>query len=82
MTDNYLEKITEIYAFVSTGKEGEGVIGKTVTIPGGYEVFMPFVCADLQRVEALKPHALQIKEMSGRDVKLVKFTNRIEIEDI
>lgn len=80
MTMNYLEKITELYAFVSVDKHGEGVIGQTVWMEGD-RVFMPFVCADKARVESLKPMAIEIAKKNGIHVRLIKLTNREELED-
>lgn len=79
---NYLEKITEIWAFVSSEEHGEGIIGETVNMPMIGKTFMPFVCADKARMESLKPHAQRIAKESGKKIKLVKFTLREEIEEI
>ena len=50
-------RITELYAFVSKDDKGhEGIIG--MTLPNG--VFMPFIGADVDRVEMLKPLADKI----------------------
>ena len=81
MSINYLEKITEIYCFVSVDEGGEGVIGQQVDMPNG-KTFMPFVCADKARMESLKPLAKQISEKTGQKIKLIRLTNREEIEDI
>ncbi len=81
MSINYLEKITEIYCFVSVDEGGEGVIGQQVDMPNG-TTFMPFVCADKARMESLKPLAKNIAERTGKKIKLIKLTNREELEDI
>jgi hypothetical protein len=78
---NYLEKITEMYAFVSVDEGGEGVVGMTMPV-NGRETFMPFVCADKQRMEALKPIAKKIAQESGKTIKLIKLTNRKDIETL
>lgn len=82
MSINYLEKITELYAFVSVDEGGEGVIGMTIDMPDGRETFMPFVCADKARMESLKPFAIGIAKSSNKTVKLIKLTNREELEII
>lgn len=76
---NYLEKITEMYAFVSVDEGGEGVVGMTMPV-NGRETFMPFVCADKKRMEQLKPIATDISKKSGKTIKLIKLTNRKDIE--
>lgn len=81
MSINYLEKITELYAFVSVDEGGEGVIGQTIPM-GGREVFMPFVCADKARMESLKPLAKQISEHTGKKIRLIKMSKRTVIEEI
>ena len=78
---NYLEKITEIYAFVSVGKNGEGIVGMTMPVEGR-ETFMPFICADKKRMEQLKPIAKKIAGEYGKTIKLIKLTNRKDIETL
>ena len=80
MSTNYLEIITEIFAFVSSDEGGEGVIGMTFNIMGR-ETFMPFVCADKDRMEVLIPYAKKIAQDSGKKVRLIKFTKREELEE-
>lgn len=75
MSVNYLDKITELYAFVSKDEGGEGLIGMIIN-----GTFIPFVCADKKRIESLKPHAKNIAKESGKKVKLIKLTCREEIE--
>ena len=78
--ENYLEQITEIYAFVSKDKNGEGLISMNMPLPDGHEMMMPFVCSDKARMESLKPFAIQIGKATGKTVKLIKLTNREELE--
>ncbi len=78
---NYLEKITEVYCFVSSDENGEGIIAQTMDSPMG-RIQMPFVCADKDRMESLKPFAIQATKQSGVKIKIIKLTNREEIEDI
>ena len=81
MSINYLEKITELYCFVSVDEGGEGIVGQLMDLPSGRS-FMPFVCADIERMESLKPFAKAIARATGQKIKLIKLTNREEIEDI
>ena len=48
-------------------------------IPG---CWVPLVATDWDRVQSLKPLASQIAKAAGRPLKLVKFRERIEVEDI
>lgn len=81
MSINYLEKITEMYAFISVDEGGEGVVGMTLPV-NGRDTFMPFVCADKARMESLKHIAKKIAKESGKTIKLIKLTNRKDIEKL
>lgn len=80
MSINYIQKIQELYAFVSVDEGGEGVIGQTCVVAGKL-TFMPFVCADKERMEILKPVAKHIAEEMGRKVRLIKLSGREELEE-
>ncbi len=80
MTINYLEKITELWAFVSVDEGGEGIVGMSMTIDG-QETFMPFVCYDKERMESLKPLAIVMGKKSNKKIKLIKLSVREEIEE-
>lgn len=72
-------KIKEIHAFIATEDDGtEGVIGQLM--PDG--VFMPFVCADSERVKQLRPFAKNIAKISKKTVKLIRFSVREDLEAI
>lgn len=78
---NYLEQIKELYAFVSVDEGGEGVIGQVMQNPGQPPIFMPFVCADKDRMESLKPLAKNIAKEQGIKVRLIKLTQRDVIDE-
>lgn len=68
--------INQITAFISVDDKGdEGVIGQKL---GG--TWMPFVCADEERVKSLLPIAKQLKK-SGVNFRIVKFTSREDVTD-
>lgn len=73
---NYLEKITEVYVFVSMDKDGEGIISRSFG-----DLMLPFVCADKERMEQLKPIAKNMARQTGKKIKLIKLTHREEIEE-
>lgn len=81
MPRNYLEKITELYVFVSIDEGGEGMISRSFEIEG-QTIMMPFVCADKARMESLKPLALEMGAMGNRTIRLIKLTDRQELEII
>jgi hypothetical protein len=68
--------ISEMYAFISTDDEGEGVMA--FLAQNG--TWMPMVGADMTRVEQLKPIAINMGKAQGRKVKLIKFSQREELE--
>lgn len=71
MTINYLETITELYAFVSSDEGGEGVIGQTVTLDGN-ETFMPFVCAakaQAEKEKAIEQAKEEVKRKGAEELK-------------
>jgi hypothetical protein len=70
-----MPKITELFAFVCEESPGdEGVMGATMNIPGVGPSFTPLVGADMKRIESLRPIAEQIKAMSGKEYKILRFT--------
>lgn len=65
-------KIKEYYAYIATDENGnEGLPAADI---GG--IRCPLVGADMLRMEQLKPYAKDVAEITGRGVKLVKFSKR------
>ena len=71
-------KIEEIFAYVGVDDDGNESVAE-LQIPG---CWVPLVATDWDRVQSLKPLASQIAKAAGRPMKLVKFRERIEVEDI
>jgi hypothetical protein len=70
-------QITEMYAFVAVDRDGdEGIIG--MRAPDGS--WMPLVGADKARVESLRSIAREIARASHREVRLLRFSVREELE--
>jgi hypothetical protein len=67
-------KITEMFAFVAFDDTGEGVVG--MLTPQGW---VPMVGADMARIESIRGIARQIAKDSGKEVRLLRFTNRIDM---
>lgn len=74
-----IKHIDEMYAFVQTDPKDqtEGVIGFHTT-----DGWLPMVGADTARVEYLRPVAQEIATAMGREVRIIRFTVREEIEVI
>jgi hypothetical protein len=77
---NELRRIDELFVFISSDENGEGVIGQTVKIMD-QTVFMPFVCADKERMESIKPAAQKIAKEGGKKIKLIRLSVREEIDE-
>lgn len=77
---NELNRIDEVFVFISSDSTGEGIVGQTIRVMG-QNVFMPFVCADQARVKSLKPLAKKIAEETGKTIKLIRLLVREEIEE-
>lgn len=67
-------RIDELYAFVASDEEGEGLTA-FLTDSG----WMPMVAADRTRVDSLWAQAKRIARESGRKITLCRFTVREEI---
>lgn len=71
-------RIESMYAFVTVDPDDdtEGIIG--FSSPDGQ--WLPMVGADMERVEQLRPIATSIARQTGREVRVVHFTERVEVE--
>jgi len=74
-----LPKIDVLFAFISVneGLEDEGVVAALVG-----DTWMPLVGADMDRVESLKPLAVEVARVTGKRIVLAKFGNREDLEEI
>ena len=66
-----MPRVTEMFAFVcaDSGPDDEGILA--MTLPGLGTT--PMVGADLDRVEALRPHADAIARTTGRPYRILRF---------
>lgn len=70
--------ITELFAFIALHDDGdEGVIAAPIG-----DAQMPLIAADRERMEALRPMAQAIANMSGLPIKLIRMHERTEEEVI
>jgi len=72
-------KITEMFAFIieDAGPGDEGVVAFS-----DRGIMMPMVGADTQRAQSLKPMARLLSRKFGKPIKLIHFTERVEVETI
>ncbi len=64
-------RICEIFCFVGEDSEGEGLIGELIG-----DTWVPFVCADFERVKCLRPRAESIAKTTGKTIKIIRFRDR------
>lgn len=71
-------RIKSLHAFLAIhDDDDEGVIG--VLTPSGW---MPAVAADQERLEEMRPQVERAVRATGMKVKLVRFDQRTDLEDI
>ena len=67
--------IDELWAWVSTDVEGEGVLAAPIPRLGNL-LTVPMVGADMERMRSLEPIARQMANAFGVGVSLVRFSYR------
>lgn len=75
-----MSRIEQIFAFVceENGPDNEGIVGHSM---GSY--MMPLVSGDKQLVDrTLKPLAQKVAALTGKKIKLIRFSVREELETI
>jgi hypothetical protein len=72
-------KIESLWAYISEDEKGEGLCGFQDPNTGQW---MPMICADEARLKALRPFAHQIAVVTKKKIKVVKFTQREDIDAI
>lgn len=71
-------KIKTIHAFIAEDQDGtEGIVGTRI----GSD-WLPFVCADEARIASFRPLAEQIAKGTNKQIKLIKFSVREDLEVI
>jgi len=74
---NEMPRIDFLWAFLSVDETGEGILAAPLMGPGS---LMPLVAGDQKRLDLITPIAKEIARDSGRNVRLVKFSQREVIE--
>lgn len=75
-----MPKITEIYAYIAqdNGPDDEGIAAHNAPGMG----WMPMIGADKERIESLEGWAKAVKDITGRPVRLVRFTLAEEMGEV
>lgn len=74
MSEKSDQKIEEMFAFVAVDDGIEGIVG--INTPSGWA---PLVGADMKRVDSLIPLAREIAKKSGKEIRLLKFSEREDL---
>jgi hypothetical protein len=72
-------RIDEVWLFVSIDETGEGVCAAQLMGAGS---LIPLIAADEERLKAMMPVARRIAKESGKQVKLIKLSERTELMTI
>lgn len=72
-------RIKDVWAFVAVGEDGDEGIMAMRQRDGSW---MPMIAADEERIRLLRPIAEAQAEVTGTQVRLVRFHQRSEVETI
>lgn len=75
-----MSKVEEVWAYVY--EEADGNEGIPAFLLEGPQIWMPMIGADRTRVESLRPYAQKIANSTGKQLTLVRFGFRQEMEVI
>jgi len=76
---NILPRIDNLWLVISVDEGGEGVVA--APIQEGM-LTVPLIAADEARLEGILKVARALSRMTGKRMKLVRFSTRHEVEDI
>jgi hypothetical protein len=80
------DRITEVYAYICLDQadDCEGIPAFAGPHPNdpNATMFMPMVGADRERMLALLPMARQMVKVTGKKMRVVRFTHIEEIEEV
>ena len=74
-----MKRIDEMFVFVAEDDDSEGI---TAFVHPQTGMAFPLVAADAERVDSMRPIAQNIASMSGKSIKLIKFSVREELETL
>jgi len=74
---NHIQRITAVWAAISADETGEGICA--VNSNG---TWMPLLAADEKRLEWIVDQARTLAKMTGKRIKIIKLTSRIEVMEI
>jgi hypothetical protein len=79
MGDPDTQRITQLWLVTYLNETGLEVVAQAQLTTGDYA---PLIAADLARLESMVPAARELAKTNRMKMRLIKFTNRVDIEDI
>lgn len=79
-----MSKVEQLFAFIveDSGPDDEGVIALLSEKGVEGQFWLPLVGSDMARVDSLRSIAKGIGGQIGKKVKLARFTNREDLEEL
>jgi hypothetical protein len=73
------QRINQLWLVTYLNETGEEVVAQAKLANGSYA---PFIAADQARLESMMPAARGLAKANNIKMRLIKLTNRVDIEDI
>jgi hypothetical protein len=73
------QRINQLWLVIYINKAGEEVVAQAKLTSGNYA---PLIAADETRLESMMPAARELATKSNIKMRLIKLTNRVDVEDI
>src|SRR3984893_3334001 len=74
-----IQRINQLWLVTYINEAGLETIAQAKLVTGEY---VPLIAADAERLESVMEAAHDIAKAKNLEMRLIKFTNRLEIEDI
>jgi hypothetical protein len=79
---NFRIQTLTAYVAIDPADNSEGIIGQLMPDGVGGMSWMPFIGADEDRIRSMRPMAERLARDLAREVKLVRFSTREDVETI
>jgi hypothetical protein len=74
-----IQRINQLWLVTYINETGLETVAQAKLVTGEY---VPLIAADAERLESVREAARDIAKAKNLKMRLIKFTNRLEIEDI
>jgi hypothetical protein len=79
MPGSGIQRLNQLWLVTYINETGEEVVAQAKLTDGRY---IPLIAADLARLKSVVPAARDLAKATNTKLHLIKFTNRVDIEDI